>query len=316
MSTVAAMMWPEENQQLSYSQRKHNSRSVRQPDIEQHSSFSGETSKLEIRGLNEEQLLALTGRMVHGVAHDIRHHMAAILANADVMDDPRMSPNTRAEIRQDVRDAISDICKMLDLALLCARHENRVPTSLEELGDILCHAIRMVKCHPDGRKADITFDQSISYRQWVNGVLLSSALFNLVLNACQATFKGNGSGAVHVNIDRMDSVTFIRVTDNGPGIPESIKHNLFKSCRTKRSNGEYGLGLAFAEHAARVHGGSLSLEESRPGKTVFSLSLPWNPVSTSCTQTPSSWYSERPLPIDIATDKRSRPIIPDKNERI
>jgi len=316
MSTVGAMIWPEENQQLSYSQRKQNSRSVRQPDVEQDSSFSAETSKAKIRGLNEEQLLALTGRMVHGVAHDIRHYMAAILANADVMDDPRMSPDTRAEIRQDVRDAISDICKMLDLALLCARHENRVPTSLEELGDILCHAIRMVQCHPDGRKADITFDQKVSYRQCVNSVLLSSALFNMVLNACQATLQRDGSGAVHVNIDRMDSVTFIRVTDNGPGIPESIKRKLFKSFRTKRSNGEYGLGLAFAEHAARVHGGSLRLEESRSGKTVFSLSLPWNPVSTSCAQTPSSWYSERPLPIDIATDKRSRPIIPDKNERI
>jgi signal transduction histidine kinase len=305
MSTVVAMIWPEENQPLSYSQRKQSSRSAPQSDIEQPSSFSGETSKAESRGLNEEQLLALTGRMVHGVAHDIRHYMTAILANADVMDDPRISPKTRAEIRQDVRDAISDICKMLDLTLLSARHENRVPTSLEELGDILCHAIRMVQCHPDGRKVDITVDRSMSCRQCVNSVLLSSALFNLVLNACQAIFRGNGSGAVHVKIDRVDSVTFIRVTDSGPGIPESIKHKLFESCRTKRSNGEYGLGLAFAEHAARVHGGSLKLEESRPGKTVFSLSLPWNPVATSCAQTPSSWYSERPLPIDISGGKLS-----------
>ena len=122
MSTVTAMIWPEENRQLSYSQPKQTSRPVRQLDIEQHSSFSGEASKAEMRGLNEEQLLALTGRMVHGVAHDIRHYMTAVLANTDVMDDPRMSPNTRAEVRQDVRDAISDICKMLDLALLCARH--------------------------------------------------------------------------------------------------------------------------------------------------------------------------------------------------
>jgi hypothetical protein len=76
MSTVAAMIWPEKNQQLSHSQRKQNCRSVRQPDIEQHSSFSGETSKAEICGLKEEQLLALTGRMVHGVAHDIRELMA------------------------------------------------------------------------------------------------------------------------------------------------------------------------------------------------------------------------------------------------
>jgi signal transduction histidine kinase len=289
MSTVPAMIWPEKNQQLSHSQRKQNCRSVRQPDIEQHSSFSGETSKAEICGLKEEQLLALTGRMVHGVAHDIRHYMSAILANTDAMDDPRMSPNTRDEIRQDVRDAISDICKMLDLTLLCARHENGVPTSLEDLGDILGHAIRMVQCHPDGRKADITFERPISYRQCVNSVLLSSALFNLVLNACQASLQRNGPGSVHVNMDRKDSVTFIRVTDNGPGIPESIKHKLFESFRTKRSNGGYGLGLAFAEHAVRVHGGSLRLEESRPGKTVFSLSLPWKAEPISDTPTVSSW---------------------------
>jgi signal transduction histidine kinase len=305
MSTVTAMIWPEKDQKVSHSQRKQSCRPVRQPDIEQHSSFSDETSKAEICGLKEEQLLALTGRMVHGVAHDIRHYMSAILANTDVIDDPQMSPNTRDEIRQDVRDAVNDICKMLDLTLLCARQENGVPTSLEDLGDILCHAIRMVQCHPDGRKADITFDQSISYRQCVNSVLLSSALFNMVLNACQATLQRDGSGAVHVNIDRMDSVTSIRVTDNGPGIPESIKCKLFESFRTKRSNGEYGLGLAFADHAARVHGGSLRLEESRPGKTVFALSLPWNPVSTSCAQKPTSWYSARPLPIDVASDKLS-----------
>jgi nitrogen-specific signal transduction histidine kinase len=59
-----------------------------------------------------------------------------------------------------------------------------------------------------------------------------------------------------------------------PGVPDCIRNALFKPFVSADKVGGTGLGLAMAEEAARVHGGSLNIEQSIPGKTVFVLQLP------------------------------------------
>jgi signal transduction histidine kinase len=70
----------------------------------------------------------------------------------------------------------------------------------------------------------------------------------------------------------------VRVEDTGPGLPQKARDNLFAAFRGSARSGGTGLGLAIAHELVRAHGGDLELMESVGGRTVFSISIPDQPI--------------------------------------
>ncbi|MDQ6435488.1 HAMP domain-containing sensor histidine kinase [Mesorhizobium sp. LHD-90] len=106
-------------------------------------------------------------------------------------------------------------------------------------------------------------------------------LTNLCRNAVQAMAAETESAAVNrlsVTAERLGSVSRILVTDTGPGLPKKARENLFAAFRGAARSGGTGLGLAIAQELVRAHGGALELVESRGGSTVFSVTIPDQPV--------------------------------------
>ncbi|MBL0176725.1 MAG: HAMP domain-containing histidine kinase [Ignavibacteria bacterium] len=104
---------------------------------------------------------------------------------------------------------------------------------------------------------------------------LRAAISNLVNNAIDAAGPEGRirvTGALHPDGTRIDC----SVTDNGPGIPGTV--NVFQPFYTTKTGGT-GLGLPNARRIFEQHGGTLTLESSEPGKTVFAFSLPLEAVS-------------------------------------
>jgi signal transduction histidine kinase len=83
---------------------------------------------------------------------------------------------------------------------------------------------------------------------------------------------------VTVGAERSASGLDIRISDNGPGIPDDEKRMIFtKFFRGIHSGllpGGTGLGLPIALEIARVHEGTIRVEDNRPSGTVFIISLP------------------------------------------
>jgi signal transduction histidine kinase len=111
--------------------------------------------------------------------------------------------------------------------------------------------------------------------------LLHRAIFNLALNAVQASSDG---GEVRIEVVRGggdqvppgmvmegDTVT-IRVSDNGPGIPPEIRDRMFDPFFTTKANGS-GLGLAVVHRAIEAHRGLVFVDSSNRG-TRFTVILP------------------------------------------
>lgn len=100
--------------------------------------------------------------------------------------------------------------------------------------------------------------------------LISQVLINLTKNALQAHEK-NPDGKIQITIGvNSEHRPEIRVTDNGPGIPDEILEQIFVPFFTTRENGS-GIGLSLSRQIMRLHGGSLQVR-SVPGKeTVFSM---------------------------------------------
>jgi nitrogen-specific signal transduction histidine kinase len=65
----------------------------------------------------------------------------------------------------------------------------------------------------------------------------------------------------------------LRITDSGPGVAEQIRGSLFQPFVSNGKQSGTGLGLTLADAVAKVHGGAVTLVSSRPGETIFELSV-------------------------------------------
>jgi signal transduction histidine kinase len=95
---------------------------------------------------------------------------------------------------------------------------------------------------------------------------------NLVYNSLQATAKTNGVVEIFSKIDGHNVTVFIK--DNGHGIPEENLASIFEPFFTTKELGMgTGLGLPIVKKIIESHGGEVWVE-SRPGRTVFQVTLP------------------------------------------
>jgi signal transduction histidine kinase len=98
----------------------------------------------------------------------------------------------------------------------------------------------------------------------------------LLLNGCQAATRSTHVPEVKVQLTEVDERIYVTISDNGPGIPASVRRTLFDPFVTAGKPNGTGLGLTLARRIAEEHGGSVCLEESNTERTVFKLSLTKN----------------------------------------
>lgn len=121
---------------------------------------------------------------------------------------------------------------------------------------------------------------------------LHRILTNLLRNARQAIEHQEGrtgGGRVEVSIETAGGVSLIRVSDDGPGVPERLRERLFQPFAGSGRPDSTGLGLAIARELAQGHGGDLTLSVTGPEGTVFELRLPGAPKPRA----------RRPAPTDV-----------------
>jgi two-component system sensor histidine kinase KdpD len=66
----------------------------------------------------------------------------------------------------------------------------------------------------------------------------------------------------------------VEVCDNGPGIPEEQREEIFKPFFTHKAREGTGLGLAVVEQIVSLHGGTIRVLENKPRGSVFRLTFP------------------------------------------
>lgn len=113
---------------------------------------------------------------------------------------------------------------------------------------------------------------------------LHRILVNLLRNARQAIEhqgerQGSTQGRIEVSLETVGGSSLIRVSDDGPGVPERIRERLFQPFAGSGRPDSTGLGLAIARELAQGHGGDLTLSVTGDQGTVFELRLPDAPKS-------------------------------------
>jgi signal transduction histidine kinase len=234
----------------------------------------------------EAERMSSIGRMTCSISHDMRHSLTAIYANAEFLERHDIGTGTRAELLLEIQEAVLAMTERIDSLLQFGRSGQTTPSSYERIARVVEKAIAAVKIHPEGRNVSITVDELQPAEADIDARNLESAIYNLLLNACQAAARSVYVPEVKVHVTEAGEQVCITISDNGPGIPASVRSTLFDPFVTAGKPNGTGLGLALASRIAEEHSGNVWLQESNPGRTVFTLNLTKNrlldPISKLC----------------------------------
>ncbi|HET6180991.1 MAG TPA: HAMP domain-containing sensor histidine kinase [Candidatus Sulfotelmatobacter sp.] len=224
------------------------------------------------RDLLESEQLATIGRMASSISHDLRHSLAAIVANSEFLCDSHLTPAQREELYQEVRTGVNLMTDLIDSLLEFARTRESLNPAYGNVSDTIHRAAQAARLHPrhHARTIDVLCSNQVS--GWYDARKLERALYNLLLNACEAA-PGAG-GEVEVTAAEIGGAITISVCDNGPGIADSIRDRLFHPFVSYGKENGTGLGLAVVQKIVQDHNGEISVERTAHGRTVFKIVLP------------------------------------------
>ena len=240
--------------------------------------------RLEAMRLRAQRLEAVA-ELSASLAHEIKNPLASIHSAVEQMSRrPAASADDRtlgALILRESERLSRLLSEFLDFARV--QVQRREPLDLRQ---VVQGAAALAGTHPDrGAQASLTLDLPpgpVPLRG--DEDLLHRALFNLILNAFQASPP---SGRVLVRLRTLEpseqptGLPFrapahaIEVRDEGVGIPAEVSDRLFEPFATTKPGGS-GLGLAMVHRAIEAHRGLILVDSSAAG-TCFTILLPTDP---------------------------------------
>jgi signal transduction histidine kinase len=224
--------------------------------------------------LLDSERLATIGRMASSISHDLRHYLSAMYANAEFMSNEKLPQGEREELFLEVKAAVQGMTDLLDSLLLFTQTGRALRPAQESLAGVIHRAVGMARSHPAARDVRIVVSAPDDIEVWIDARKLGRAVYNLLLNACQAARRGKDCPLVTVNLVEDQTSIHIEVTDNGPGVPDSIRHTMFLPFVSEGKESGVGLGLTLAQQIAQEHGGTIELTETPESYSVFTITLP------------------------------------------
>jgi signal transduction histidine kinase len=250
--------------------------------------------------LIEAERMSAIGRMTCSISHDMRHSLTAIYANAEFLERHDLCASVRADLLLEIQEAVLAMTERIDSLLQFGSSGRKSPLVHARVSSVVEKAVAAVKFHPDGQNVSITVGKFPPAEADIDARNLESAIYNLLLNACQAATRSTHVPEVKVHLTEVDERIYVTILDNGPGIPASVRRTLFDPFVTAGKPSGTGLGLTLARRIAEEHGGSVCLEESNRERTVFTLSLTKN-RSLPLEELKSGRAASKPTAMDLRT---------------
>lgn len=220
--------------------------------------------------LRRNEKLTTLGMLAAEIAHEIRNPLTVIKLLFDSLDlhfgegDPR---HTDIEV---IGEKLNQLEEIVERVLSFGRTREGMHTR-QNLNSLVTDTLKLVRLKMHQQKIEIQFDPSEAALQVdVNKGQILQVLLNLMLNATQAMPEG---GRIRIESSKDANNAHVTISDNGSGIPEAIRDDIFESFLTNRPDGT-GLGLSICKRIMRSHRGDIELLSSSAAGTSFRFWLP------------------------------------------
>lgn len=217
--------------------------------------------------LSEHERWAALGRVVAGVAHEVRNPLAAIKLRTDLAETSTDLPPTAREDFALIGSEVARLDRLVrDLLLLADRKTAAAARVDADLGGLVAQRASLLL--PWAEERGVRLEASGSGRAPMDVDAVTRAVDNLLRNAVEASPPG---GTVTARVSEAGASTTLTVRDPGAGVSEENAARVFEPFFTTKPKGT-GLGLALSRVVAESHGGSLR-HARVDGSTEFTLAL-------------------------------------------
>jgi len=226
-----------------------------------------------------EALVKANKSLTNAVAHELRTPISRLRFQLDMMYE-ESDDDLRKEYMFGISDDVNELTDLVDEILTYARFEAETPALNFQMNSLDESLRRVIQARHFDSHLKLTYDDGWLSDDEENNNLpfdaknLERAIGNLLTNA-----QKYADNHIHIQVIRTKSQCTVYVDDDGPGIPEQERSDIFSpfkrldNSRTKATGG-YGIGLAIVQQIVQGHGGQVSIADAPLGGARFVVSWP------------------------------------------
>jgi PAS domain S-box-containing protein len=226
----------------------------------------------KLRG--ESEKLAATGRMAARIAHEVNNPLGVIQTAIRLISRAVPEQHRHYHYVGKVEKEIDRIARIVRQMLELHKPHQESPKEFRA-DELIKDLVILMKPEFDERRLELTLDvDQAAEKITLPENMLRQIIYNIVLNAVEASPE---DGLVRIEATVAGNALEIAVSDEGPGIPETIKSRIFEPFFTTKSHsktGGMGLGLSISKNLIEAIKGDITFD-GKPGEgTVCRIVIP------------------------------------------
>jgi signal transduction histidine kinase len=220
---------------------------------------------------------AATGALSASIAHELNQPVAAISLNTEFiqrkLNEGETEPSDLKEVITNIQQDNHRIAKIVSTLRDIFRQEE-IKTSDIHLDELIEQIKPIILPQVRDLKIDLKFDLNVNQLIPLNSNEISQVIINLLNNSIEALSNSNqAEKEIQINTRVFGDYVELKISDNGPGIPDQFKASIFDLMKTNKKQG-MGLGLWLCKHIVDRHQGRISYQKSELGGAEFLIQLP------------------------------------------
>ncbi len=215
--------------------------------------------------------MAAIGRLTSGVGHEVKNPINAIVVHLELLKNKLGGANPGAERHLDVIDNEIRRLDRVVQTLVDFSRPVELQLSEQDLRQVIGDVVTLSDAEFSMRNVTLfsRFPPKPLMAK-IDADLLKQAVLNVIQNGAQAMPEG---GRLDVILEESYKAAILRISDQGPGIPEEIRGKIFDLYFTTKTGGS-GIGLAMTYRILQLHHGSIEVESKPDRGTEFRLRIP------------------------------------------
>ena len=223
--------------------------------------------------LRQSEKLSAMGALLAGVAHELNNPLAILMGRSALLQAKISKPDLLADVEK--INAAAERCARIVRTFLAMARQRPSQRSPFQLNDVIIAALDLLGYGL--RASDIEVSTDLAQELPMTSMdsdQIGQVMMNLIINAQQALEHVPGDRCIQIQSFLDHGNLYLRIRDNGPGIPADVRNRIFDPFFTTKAEGVgTGVGLSVSRAIIREHKGEMLLEDSTQW-TSFLIRLP------------------------------------------